>query len=215
MCLLLIFSSSLFLSCGDFATDDRKNVNLVLKKEGKTYLFSPMGTMITKNKLDNNESPPIVTNTQIVKKNENLYVEPRHLENIAAILSGNYVVHDYQEKSYDGYITKGKLDIYNNKYSNQSTEKIGKMISTANIYLMDIEQTKKHQISWQRKPSQSPTQNCVEMNLWADRSYKPGNRTVALEKFIMVDLNDIVEFYDSKTKLDYNKEDEILYFLAE
>lgn len=88
------------------------------------------------------------------------------------------------------------------------------MISTATIYLSDIDESKQHIISWQRKPKQNSKQNCTEMSLWVDRTYKPGSRTVSLEKYIMVDLNDIVKFYNSKTKLDYNEEDEILYFIV-
>jgi len=203
------------MSCVNFATDDRKSVHLILKKDGKMYMFSRLGTMITKNKLDKNESPTIVASTGIVKKDGELYTEPRYVENIVNLISGNYVIHDYEEKSFDGYITEGKHEVYNKKYDSESTERIGKMISIANIYLSNIDQTRKYHISWQRSPNQSPIMNCTEMALWVDKSYKPGERTTAMDNLIMINLNDMVEFYQPNVKLDYNEEEEILYIIVD
>ena len=142
-------------------------------------------------------------------------MEPQHIENMANLISGNYVIHDYQEKSYDGYVTEGKHKIYDKKYTNESTEKIGKMKSMASIYLNDMDQTKELHISWQRSPNQSPVKNCVEMALWVDKSYKPGERTAAKENFIMINLNDLVAFYSPKIELDYVEEEEILYIIVD
>lgn len=212
---VFILGVSLLLSCTDFATDDRKSVSLILKKDGKAYLFSRLGTFITKNKLDKNESPAIVSAAAIVEKEGELYMEPQYIKDIADLISGNYVIHDYQEKSFDGYVTAGAYEVYDKKYVSESTEKIGKMISVANIYLKDIDQTKEYHIAWERSPNQSPIKNCVEMALWVDKSYKPGERTAAKEDFIMINLNDLIEFYASKVQLDYVEEEDILYIIVD
>jgi hypothetical protein len=212
---LFILSVSLLLSCTDFATDDRKNVSFILKKDGKSYLFSRLGTFITKNSLDKNESPPVVTSARIVEKDGKLYMEPQYIKNIANLISGNYVLHDYQEKSFDGYVTEGEHDVYDKKYANESTAEIGKMASIAHIYLKDIEERREYHISWQRSPDQSPIKNCVELSLWVDKSYKPGERTAAKEKFIMIGLDNLVEFFPSKVKLDYVKDEEVLYLIVD
>ncbi|MEM7086737.1 MAG: hypothetical protein AAF489_11175 [Bacteroidota bacterium] len=209
-----IVGTSLLFSCANFATDERKSVQLILKKDNKMYLFSSLGTMITKNSLDKNESPPILNATRIVKKNNELYVEPQHLENMVDLISGNYVLHDFQEKSFDGYVTRGRYKVYDKKYSSESTEKIGQMASTANIYLNNMDQSKTYHISWQRSPNQIAIENCTEMALWVDKSYKPGERVVSQDKFIMIKLNDIVEFYHSNVTLEYD-DDGILYFISE
>ncbi|RMA64779.1 hypothetical protein BXY75_1660 [Ulvibacter antarcticus] len=212
---LLILCASLLISCTDFATDDRKSVQLILKKDDKTYLFSRLGTMITNNKLDKNESPTTVQSTSIVVKENQLYTEPQHIKSIANLISGNYVIHDHQEKIFDGYISDGKHKVYNKKYVNEHSEKFGEMISIANIYLTDTDQTRKYHISWQRSPNQIPITNCIEMALWVDKSYKPGERTTARDNFIMINLNDLVEFYNSNVKLDYVEEDKVLYFIVD
>lgn len=212
---LFILCTSLLISCSDFATDDRKSVNLILKKDGKMYLFSRLGTFITKNNLDKNQSPKTMQSTRIIKKKGELYTEPQHIKDLANLISGNYILHDYQEKAFDGYITGGKHDVYDKKYDSEHTEKIGQTISTANIYLTDIDQNRKHHISWQRSPNQIPIKNCIEMTLWVDKSYKPGERTAAKDNFIMINLNDLVEFYDPTIKLDYVEEEEILYIIVD
>ena len=212
---LLISCGSLLLSCTDFATDERKNVHMVLKKDGKTYLFSSFGTFITKNSLNKNESPRIIKSITIVEKQDSIYTEPQHLKNIASLISGNYIIHDHPEKTIDGYITVGAHDIYDKEYVSEHTEEIGKMVSMVNIYLTDVDQTRKHHISWQRSPNQVPINNCTKMALWVDKSYKPGERTAAKEHFIMINLNDLADFFNPKIKLDYVEEEEILYIIVD
>ena len=46
--------------------------------------------MITKNKLDKNESPTILTSTRIVEKKGELYVEPQYIENIARLINNGF-----------------------------------------------------------------------------------------------------------------------------
>jgi hypothetical protein len=188
---------------------------LVLKKDGNTYLFSRLGTFITKNNLDKNQSPTIVQSASIVEKNGNLYTEPQHVKNIANLISGNYILHEYQEKTVDGYCTEGTHDIYDKKYVSEYSEKIGEINSIANIYLTDLNQKSIHHISWQRSPNQIPIKNCTEIALWVDKTYKPGERTIAKDNFIMINLNDLVEFYESKAKLDYAEEKGVLYIIVE
>lgn len=212
---VLFLSASLLLSCSDFASDDRKSVDVILKKDGKVYLFSALGTFITESKLNKNESPPVVASTRIVEKDNKLFVEPQYVEAMSNLISGNYVLHNHLEKSFDGYVTEGKHKLYDKSYTNKSTEKIGEMNSIANIFLKDINQTREHHISWQRNPNQSPLKNCVEMALWVDKSYKPGERTAAKEDFIMINLNDLVQFYNSNIRLDYDEKEEVLYLQAE
>ncbi len=211
---LLIFYASMLASCSFSTSDDRKSVNLILKKDGKLYLFSTLGTFVTKNSLDKNMSPAIVETTKIVEKEGKFFVQPTHLKNIVNLISGNYVLLDYKEKSFDGYVTEGEFDVYDKKYGSESTEKIGKMISTANVFITDTSNIKKYHISWQRNPNQKPLKNCVEMSLWTDKSYKPGETSVVKEKYIMIDLNTIVEYFNFKVKLDYVKDDELLYVIV-
>ena len=210
---LLIFFAGLLTACS--TSDDRKVVNLILKKDNKAYLFSSLGTFITKNSLDKKTSPPIVQTTKIIEDEGKLFVQPTHLKDIVSLISGNYILHDYQEKSFDGYVTEGEFDVFDKKYGSESTEKIGEMISTANIYLADTGKTKEFHISWQRQPKQKPLKNCIEMSVWADRSYKPGETTVVKEDNIVVNLSEIVEFFKSDIKLDYIEDDAILYIIID
>ena len=53
------------------------------------------------------------------------------------------------------------------------------------------------------------------MSLWTDKSYKPGERTAAKEDYIMINLSEIVKFYNSTVKLDYVEDDEILYIVVD
>lgn len=194
--------------------DERQSINIALVKNEKTYVFSSLGELITKINLDKKESPIIIKTTGIVEKNGRLYAEPSSLENIVNLLSGNYAIFDYTEKSFDGYVAATESDVFETKYSNESTEKIGEMVSTAKITLTDTQKTKEYKIEWNRSPNQKCIANCEELSLWSDKTYKPGEKTFIKEKFIVVDLLNIAEFYDPTIELKYVKEDEILYIIT-
>lgn len=100
------------------------------------------------------------------------------------------------------------------KYGAESTKKIGKMLSKVEVNLSDTAGTKDYAISWIRNDNQAPIKNCEEMTLWVDESYKPGTTTVTQGSFIMVKLQDIVDFYDSNVTLEYSEEDEMLYVIV-
>ena len=219
---MLILCVSLLNSCS--FSDDRKPVTLALTKDGKTYLFNQTGSLT--DKLNNIELPedfdkntiptvPAITEKiRIVEKGDELFIEPSQLENIINLISGNYVILEQVEKSFDGYVSEDEYDIFEKKYGTASTEKIGQMLSTSDIYLSDTAQTKKFHISWERSPNQKPIKNCEEMRIWVDKSYKPGTTTVAKETFIMINLSKIVEFYDSNITINYDKKDEVLYIIV-
>lgn len=195
-------------------SDDRKLVHLAIKKDGKTYLFSNMGSFITQNSISKNESPPIMKTTQVIEEGGDIYVQTSDLEKIVNLISGNYELFSYQEKSYDGYVVEGDYEVYDKKYGTESTAKIGQMISKANVNISDTSQMKEYEISWHRSPNQKPVKNCEEMDLWVDKSYKPGTTTLAQQAYIVVNLSDIVNFYNSNVSIEYSEEDEILYVIV-
>ncbi len=204
---LLIFCIVLLASC-----DNRKIVNLCLKKGGKKYLMSNYGTGYTKGLLNRKESPSIVPSIWLAERGESLYIDPAYLELVNDFISGNYEIHDYQEKSFDGYITKGRHKVFEAKRSCESTEKVGEMIFVNNNYLTDINQTKRYHISWQKDPYVKAIKNCKLVSIMVK---KPGkSNTYGNRKFLMVDLNEIVKFYGSKVKLDYVEDEGVLYIVV-
>lgn len=211
----LILFGLLFLSCSEFAADERQSVQLVLKKKAKTYLFSNLGTFITQNKIDKNEHPSITNSIRIVSKDQKLYTEPQYIKSIANLIVGNYVIHDFSSTSMNGYVTEGKREVYDKKYVDEPTDAIAVMNSIANIHLTDIAKTKDYHISWQRSPELRPLKNCVKMALWVDKSYKPGERTAAKEHLILIDLNDLVQSFDKSVTLNYVEEEGVLYFIVD
>lgn len=191
-------------------------VNLALKKQGKTYVFSKLGSFITKTTLDNNESPSVFPFVQIFN-DDGLFVSPDHIEEIVNTVGGNYELFPFEEKSYDGYFTAPKNSLYSSNNVNRSTEVVGEQIRETTITLNKLEGTQVYEIVYEYNPASGEykaIKNCKEKSFWITRSIQPGETTTSSEDFIMVNLNEIVTFYDSNLELKLNTEEQLLYIIA-
>lgn len=111
--ILLLFLVGTLSACS--LSDDRKSVNLALKKDGKTYVFSMIGAVITKHHLSNGDTPSIMSPIGIVELDGELYLQAGEIEDFVNMISGNYELLPYQEQSYDGYIVEGEFKVYTKK----------------------------------------------------------------------------------------------------
>lgn len=122
-------------------------VNLALKKNDKTYVFCKAGTARVQYSLDRNESPSILGFIQIFEENNNLYADPIHIREITNILCGNYIIHNFKEHSYDGYVTSGQQNCFKNTFKNKSTENIGEQVRLNTVELTNLESGNMHLIN--------------------------------------------------------------------
>jgi len=196
-------------------SDERDMIQLALQKNNKTYLFSSLGTVIVKKSIAKGESPMAIKAISLVEADNQLFVFPEGLENIVQLISGNYVIHDYQEKSFEGYVTKGKDNIYTSTYKNEPSEKIGESILTGNIQIKNSNNSKPLNIAWKTNTSsqeKQALQNCILRSITI-RLHAPGRISLVNKDFIMIDLQTILDFYNNKAKLNYNAEEKILYII--
>lgn len=190
-------------------------VNLALKKDNKTYLFSKMGDFIVESSLEKGESPAAFGFIRLFE-DDGLYVAPNDCEEIVDVLAGNYHLYPYQEKSYEGYITSGEKEIFTTSFSNVSTEKIGEQIRESRIEIVNPVSAQVLEIVWtynQKTGESKAVQNCELKSFWITTSVQPGETVTSSEDFIMVDLNELVEFFDNGSTLEYNADEEILYIV--
>ena len=201
----------LFLSaCGE---GSEKYVSYALKQEGKVYLYSPMGKMITESSLESGSAPGLLSQTGFVVERGTYYINPSSLGPVVNILSGNVEVIEHQEKSYDGYIVEGEKEVFEIQYKQESTETIGVMESSAEATLTHPESGKQRIISWVSAPEPAALKNCQEVKITVVHNPSPGETVYNRRKRVLIPLEDLVHFFDPATTIEYDGKSEVVYFI--
>lgn len=191
-------------------------VNLALKKEGKVYVFSQMDPDDVQEMIASQKSPPASRFLHLLVKKE-LYLQPRYLGEIVHLLSGNYLLFDYSEKSFDGYITTNEQDLVQSDMETQTTEKVGEQLLVSTVDLRHDSKPSKR-ISWSQVSMSTKLkaiENCELKSFMIVSSPYPGTTVGANEKMIVVKLQDLINYYNPDLSLEYNRDEQLLYIIED
>lgn len=207
---LIILGAAVFIIF--FSSSDSRLVNLALQKEGKTYVFSKSGPQITQSAIEKEKSPYVFPFMELLVRKE-LYISPYKMEELCNLLGGGYTLHEYAEKSYEGYVTTRSQEHYILTTENQSTEQVGEQLLINTVTLTNDQGATKR-IVWSQKPQsskQTPIENCELKSFMIVTSPHPGETVGNFEKILVVKLKDLVDFFNSGLSLEYKKKEQLLY----
>ncbi len=193
---------------------DSAVVNLVLKKKGKVYVFSKMGTFLAQNSLKKNESPSVVSFMQVFEGDGTIYAAPHSIGDFVNLLCGNYVIHEHKENNQDGYITVGKSNCLSNSIKNENGENIGEQIRINTLELENTHSGESFEISWEQNVKTYESRalkNCEDKSFMISTQVYKGKSVMSSKKLIMVDLGEIVKFYGNKANLEFNEDQQLLH----
>ena len=194
---------------------DQKVVNIAVSKQGKVYLYSLMGKQVAELQINQGDMPTIMKSTLVIPEKDVVFMSPSHLAEIANILGGNYSIIEKKEKSFDGYVVLENKKLFNQQFQNEDSGEIGKMIGKMTVSLTKSNTDKPYEIIWQIKPEQEAIKNCEVKSLWMKSTVPTDGDTYYSEDHVLVNLNDIIQFYNSKAKVIYNEGAELLYIYLE
>ncbi|MEM7483890.1 MAG: hypothetical protein AAF348_01655 [Bacteroidota bacterium] len=161
------------------------------------------------------KSPGVYPFLRVFYEDDNLFLEVNDLSETANLLCGNYKIHPYSEKSYQGYITLAESSCVATTFENQSTEKIGEQIRLNTVKLRNTSSEETFEVEWQQNLKSfkfEAVQGCIQKSFLISTSVQPGETVVASEDFIVVNLAEINSFYGDKAKIYLDKESRLLYF---
>ena len=202
----------LVLCCSSFSSD-RYIVNLALKTNDKTYLLTKLNYQIVEAQLKQNKSPVIMPFIPVFKDKGNLYINPINIKEIVELLSGNFTLHNYQEKSYDGYVTLKDVTAYQLSTENKSTEKIGEQLIEYTITLTN-QADERLQILWTQKSmttNVAAIANCKKKAFSTQTHPHPGETVTSSKNFIVVDLQTLIEFFDKSITFSFDENKQLLF----
>lgn len=210
---MIIFLNSNVQSCL-FNLSDIELVSLALKKDDKVYLMPYNSDKnFLEMKLAANEVPFIYPSFEIIEDDGELFVEPRNLENIFRLIAGDYLLYEKEENTFDGYVVDGGQNIYEFKKLVENTKEIGEQIERNVITIWDTSLNRSMEISWVSFPDISPEKNCIRKKIWVSTKVRPGEVVYSDKALIVIKLQDILEFFDNNTDLQYDDDREILYVI--
>tara|TARA_R110002072_G_scaffold303077_1_gene492900 strand:- start:22945 stop:23604 length:660 start_codon:yes stop_codon:yes gene_type:complete len=194
-----------------FFKESDLQVNLALKKDNNTYLFSILGSKATEAMIDNNQTPTILKTTSVIELDNELYVGLSGLENLVSLISGHYKIYKKEKKLYNGYITKDdESNFFTQKIMTEENGKIGDFDYKNVIQLKNGDSF--FDIKWISIPNMVAEENCRITSIWVDSGI-PGEKSTILRDIVVVKIKDIISFYGNNVKLENDKEDEILYLI--
>lgn len=187
-------------------------VNLVLKEDGKTYLFSNLGADAVAASLERNESP---TSMHFLKLyvDDKLYIPPADIKEVVNMMAGNYKIHPYKEKSCDGYVTSGDEELFEFSSKNEMTENIGEQIVKSSVIVKRPDARASFKITWERNADGEiiPTKNCELVSFWVETNPDPGTSVYNTEDILLVDLDNLNKYFGNKAQLSFDEENKVLY----
>ena len=202
LCIGLFFLSS--------CSESQKSVNIALKKEGKTYLFSLMNKQNVVQQIAKGEMPAMMNSTVIVAEDGKLFMEASKIKTIANILGGSIEIFPKQETSFDGYFIEGETSVFSQSMKNKDTGEIGKIASIIEVRLSNESTEVSYPISWQVTPELKAIENCEIQSLTVKYSQHSDNEFTSKD-FVMVNLEDINQFFGGHYSLRYDKNASLLY----
>lgn len=193
-------------------------VNLILSQNDKVYVYSKQGTSLVQNSLLKKESPVVFPFMQVFEENGALYVAPENIGDLVNLLCGNYILHDFKEGNQDGYLTYGKSECVSSFMENQSTGNIGEQVRVNALKLTHPESNRIFEISWEQNLKTykfKPLKNCEEKSFMVTTSPYPGKTTMSSKDFIMINLDDLLKFYGTASRLELDMENQLLYLIQD
>jgi len=210
VCLAII--TSIFFNVKGCVSDVSPDVvNLALKKDGNVYLYSVLGSSLVEGKIAQNESPTAMAFLRVFKDEEAYFVEPERMKDLVAVFSDNYIIHNYTERSYEGYVTEKMGDAFDLSSKVESTETIGEQLYKYTVDLRN-ENGKKMNIRWsvnQKTWEKKAISNCEIHSFYKLTKPSPTESVYTNEDELVVNIADIAKFFGKGYS--YDREAYVLY----
>lgn len=186
-------------------------VNIVLEKNGKKYLYSPMRKELVQMSIDRGESPAAMRSILVYKDGEDYFLDPAQLSAVAGIMSGRCNLHAYREASYDGYVTSTGEESYVFHSRFKSTENIGRQLTFSDVTLFNA-RGDSMMIQWKFDPTSGEyhaIKNCQVHAFWVQTNPSPGETVISSKYFLVVPLRGLARFFHCRAA--YSEEQKLLF----
>ncbi len=204
--LLVFILPFILVSC----SDDRKMVNMALKKNGKVYLFSSLGEAAVVHSLAEGKAPAVLKDMQVVLEDGQLFTQTAFLKNVAAIFTRSYEIHEVPQGAVAGYLTTNN-GRFNQVLEHKHGDEVGQITSQ---FTATITPTNGNSIAiiWEYAPAQKAIENCEVMSLVVP--YVEGSTNeFTTRDFVMVNLSKLLQQINPQAALEFDEQNMVLYIV--
>jgi hypothetical protein len=180
------------------------SANVVLKKDGQNYLFSPLGSFVVKDALAKGGSPQIFNTFLVYQDDSEFFLVPSTIESIAAIANGEYELHAFKELNIAGYVTTKNEKSYAMSTKFKTAAKLGEQ-DMVNTIILKNSKGAELTIEWtlnSKRPEYSKLKNCEMHSFMIETSPAPGQVVYSSTEYLVVPLKTLATFFDRKMSYD-------------
>ncbi len=191
----------IFRSCEKNISPDLAHIALQIN--GKTYMYTS-GNYKEINKSVSMGFVPIY------KDDEEYFVQPSYLNQIANTMGGNVDLFEFKEASHDGYFSVNNQDtLYHEQSEIVTTATIGEQITKTTVTLRNKANSSMSIVwSFSNKTAEYKAgKNCEVHSFWTKTTVQPGETNISTQDFLVIPLSRLAKFYgcsvsyDSETKV--------------
>ncbi len=192
-----------------------KSVLIGLKKNDKVYLMPfPANRNILEEALRQNTKPIFHKSFNLIEEDGTYYMDPNQLESLVHLIADDYILYDQKEPSFDGYVLQGMRNLYSFGSQIENTKVKGEQVQHYEVTLHHNITNQTMEIGWLGYTKVKPLQNCVVKKIKDVTNPFPGTSIGSVKETIVVDLQDILDFYNNGNTLEYNEEENVLYVIS-
>ena len=146
----------------------------------------------------------------IYKDDEEYFVQPSYLNQIANTMGGNVDLFEFKEASHDGYFSVNNQDtLYHEQSEIVTTATIGEQITKTTVTLRNKANSSMSIVwSFSNKTAEYKAgKNCEVHSFWTKTTVQPGETNISTQDFLVIPLSRLAKFYgcsvsyDSETKV--------------
>lgn len=180
------------------------SANILLKKNGQNYLFSPLGSLVVKAAIEKGEAPYIFNGLLVYQDGSESFLAPSTLEHLAVMANGEYELHPFKDANIAGYVTAKNENSYAISTKFKTGAKLGEQDMVNTVTLKNSKgKTLKIEWTYNAKTAEySKLKNCEMHSFWKQSNPAPGETVYSTTEFLVVPLKTVSTFFHRKMRFD-------------
>lgn len=188
-------------------TNSEQAVKIGLQKGDQIY----MKALVPELMIQQGKTPVIIDFNGVIDKDGTLWVKASKLKEILPIFSGDIDIIQKSEPNCDGYFDISKnLNSFTQDRAVENTDQLGEQLEVNHIPLhVNSNQV---DIKWRDHPEAVAIENCQVKSITVVQQVSAGEMVSSSEDAVLVDLNQVVSYYNEAWIIELDKEANVLLF---
>jgi hypothetical protein len=184
---------------------------VVLLKDGNKFVYHGNPYLIEK-AIENGEAveTEFYSTVDVYPIDGALYISPSEVQAFAALFGQQYRIIMYEQPAHQGFFVETDDSRYVYTTSVIPTDRIGVTEREHVIELSNADSSVNRTIRWRQGDETIPIENCEIKSIWVVSNPYPGKTVGNWRSQVLVNLSELVAYFDSNASIELNEDQNIL-----